>query len=94
MNELPYAEGLLCASSVIGHFQEQLSCGRWLRGMVHEATVAVLSWPEPRPGSMGVPWLGVSSKLEGPSVGVTSASLVHSVPSPGSCLLSSEWLPL
>lgn len=97
MNARPYAEGLLCARSVIGHFQEQevtalcitlhlvcpqekLSHGRWLRGVTHEATVAALTWPEPRPGSVGAPWPGVSSELEGPSEGVASTLLVHNVP--------------
>lgn len=60
---------------------------------MHEAAVATLTWPEPRPGSV-VPLAGVSSELEGPSEGVESALLVHSVPSPGSFLWSSEWLPL
>lgn len=57
---------------------------------MHEATVAALTWPEPRPGSVGPPRPGVSSELEGPSEGVESALLVHSVPSPGSFLWSSN----
>lgn len=98
MNERPYGEGLLCARSVIGHFQEQevtalcitlTACALRRSCHVGDGYSGCVDLARTLPGSVGV-----SSELEGPSAGVASALLVPSVPSPGSCLRSPEWLPV
>lgn len=95
MNERPYAEGLLCARSVIGHFQEQevtalcitlTACALRRSCHVGDGYRGCVDLAGTRPGSVGVRWPGVSSGLEGPSAGLASALLGPSVPSPGSCL--------